>query len=122
MAALLYMFVTNRTFDGQGRAVPNIPANTPYVGHIYTKTGNVEKYLIKTPVDLTGQPGVFGPITRDQLQAALDADGIQDYRGFQVDEVPEWALSGSGTLFGEMRVMRIPPKFPHGLVRSAPPP
>lgn len=97
--ATLYLFVVN-TITVDGRRLPNIPAETQFVGHIYQKTGNVYKYLIKTPSDLTGQPGVFGPLTQSQVQAALDADDAQNLHGFIVDEVPDWAFNGDSTVFG----------------------
>lgn len=85
--------------------------------------GNVRKFLIKTPwtmlrlvdtgevdengdpiveegevdapgkVDLTGLPGVFGPIDPADIQAALESDkGVT--RGWTVDDVPDWAVGG----------------------------
>lgn len=74
----------------------NLPPGTDWIGNVYEKQGNVRKFLIKTfdSTDLTGTPGVVGPITQAQLQAGLDADNASNLRGFIVDDVPDWALEG----------------------------
>ena len=91
----LLIFVTNTRPGLRGGYEPDIPAGTPWVGNLYEKGGNVRKYLLKTSVDLTGEPGVFGPITQEQIQAAIDADGGTT-KGWTVDTVPRWALGGVG--------------------------
>lgn len=91
----VFLFITNTKTDEVGLLAPNIPAGTPFVGNLYEKQGNVSKYLIKTPVDLTGLPGVFGPIDRhDLIQAVLDFDNARTFRGWIVDDVPDWAIDG----------------------------
>lgn len=45
-------------------------------------------------VDLTGLPGVFGPIPPDQIEAALSADNAETFMGWDVSQVPTWALDG----------------------------
>ena len=120
------IWITNTTTDAKGGRIPNLPAGTSWVGSLYRKTGNVYKYLVKTPwtvstlvvtgtdpvtgeatgelqevahpdaVDLTGEPGVVGPITPEQIAAALEADGDDGtFRGFHVDDVPSWAIDGT---------------------------
>lgn len=92
------LWITNTATDAEGGTVPaSVPAGTLWVGNIYTKNaGAVRKYLIKTldSVDLSGLPGVVGPITPAELQAALSADGGSP-AGWSVSEAQvAWALGG----------------------------
>lgn len=89
------LYIVNSTVDADGSRVPNLTTPITWVGHEYRKTGNVFKFLILTASDvITGDPGVFGPIPDSMLQAALDADQVNDYRGFHVDEIPSWSIGG----------------------------
>jgi hypothetical protein len=72
---------------------PVVTGPTGCVGNLYEKTGNVRKYVLKTNDDLTGLPGVFGPIGADQVQAALDGDNIQG-KSWDVGDVSGWSLEG----------------------------
>lgn len=87
------LYIVNSTTDTDGKRIPVEPATGPWVGNIYQKTGNVFKYLLLTPQDITGLPGVFGPVTQEQVADAIEADG-GTLRGWNVDEVPSWSVSG----------------------------
>lgn len=87
-------YVVNTATDERGRIVPDIPAGVSWVGNLYQKQGNVYKYLLKTPDDLTGLPGVFGPITQSQIADAIAADGGTT-RGWVVDDAPSWGITGA---------------------------
>lgn len=70
----------------------NLPPDTPWCGNLYTKNnGNVRKYLLFTAVDISGQAGVFGPLTLEEVQAAIDADG-GTLKGWTIDGLPNWAI------------------------------
>ena len=88
------LYVVNSEVDADGARVP-VVSPPSWVGNLYQKGGNVFKYLMLTPSDITGQPGVFGPITVEQVQAAIDADG-GTIKGWTVAEVPTWAIDGVG--------------------------
>ena len=125
MPARLWVTNTTTDPESGAITPASLPVGTSWVGNLYTKNnGAVQKYLIKTPwtmpawidtgetdaegepifeltevdapgkVDLTGLPGVFGPIDPATIQAALDADGGTT-KGWNVPDVPEWAISGS---------------------------
>lgn len=89
----MLIFIANVATDSLGDYTPDVPVGTEWVGNLYEKQGNVRKYLLKTPTDISGHPGVFGPIDPADVQAAITADG-GTLRGWQVDEVPSWTVGG----------------------------
>jgi hypothetical protein len=89
----LRIYVVNTEPGPNGGYQPAVPAGTPWTGNLYEKSGNVRKYLLITSHSLDGLPGVFGPITYDQIQAAIDADG-GTLKGWTVDSVPIWITNG----------------------------
>lgn len=94
---MLFIFVTNTRTNAQGGFEPDIPVGTSWVGNRYTKNaGTVSKYVIKTDTDLTGEPGVFGPITQDQIQAYLDGEIDAVLHGWHAD------VFAGNTLGGEL--------------------
>jgi len=101
----MFIFITNSVVV-DGRRKPSIPDDIPYVCHVYQKTGNVFKFLVKTPNNLAGLPGVFGPISHAQIEAALTADNAQSLHGWNVTEVPDWALGGRSDVEGDPRELR----------------
>jgi hypothetical protein len=88
------IFVTN-VVEVDGGFAPDLPAGTTWVGNRYSKNaGAVSKYVIKTNTDITGEPGVFGPITQDQIQAYLDGELDAVLHGWSVDAFQGNALDG----------------------------
>ena len=88
------LYVVNTRDNGRGGLEPNLPTGIAWVGDLYTKNaGVVSKYVLKSPHDIVGLPGVFGPITQEQIEAAIEADG-GTLKGWKVPHLEVWALDG----------------------------
>lgn len=87
------LFVVNSELDARGRRVPVNQPGSGWVGNLYQKGGNVFKYLMLTHEDISGQAGIVGPITPEQIQTAIGADG-GTIMGWAVTDVPDWAING----------------------------
>jgi len=72
---------------------PNLPSHISWVGNLYEKTGNVQKYLLMTGTTIVGLPGVFGPLLQSEVDAALEADQAT-FRGFKIGDLTSWGVLG----------------------------
>ena len=90
------IYVVNTQVDAEGRRVPvDLPAGTSWVGNLYSKNnGNVHKYVLITETDISGLPGVFGPIDFATLEAAIEADSGA-VAGWTVPDVARWSIGGA---------------------------